>query len=604
MPRHTESYNLGAMKPLVPVLLLALACATAGHPPSATPPAVPAGPLHIVIVGTTDLHGWFNGHDEVSPDKTPVHYGGLATFATYVDALRGANPGRVVVVDSGDLFQGTLESNLFEGEPVVDAYNAIGYAAAAVGNHEFDYGPVGPDSVARTAEEDPLGALKHIVARARFPFLAANMTERATGKTPSWARPYLIVNVGGVKVGIIGLSTPDTPNLTVEANVHALDFGDPIAATVTYAHELRAKGVDAVIVIAHMGGRCKVIDQDPHDASSCEVDQEAMRFLSALPKATIDAYFGGHTHSTMRHYVNGVPTLQAAPFSRQFSTLDLWIDPQTHHVLDDRTELRPMTMVCAQVWSGTASCDPRDGKDGRTLVARAFEGATMAPNAQLLATFRPYLDKVAAKRAEPTGIRTAARFDRASRGESALGDLLADALRVGLHTDFAFVNSGGIRADLRVGDLVYGDFFEVSPFDDSPATVELTGAQIVQVLRLTTAGDRGYMQTSGLRYSVDAARDADKPAAERNRLTAVSLADGRPLLPEKLYSIAVPDFLATGGSGWGAVMRDVPASRLRVRLDLGSLRELFIPALRSFPQPLVPRTDGRITVVNPQGDSE
>src|ERR1700687_3848826 len=136
VPRHTESYNLGAMKPLVPVLLLALACATAGHPPSATPPAVPAGPLHIVIVGTTDLHGWFNGHDEVSPDKTPVHYGGLATFATYVDALRGANPGRVVVVDSGDLFQGTLESNLFEGEAVVDAYNDIGCAAEAVGKHE------------------------------------------------------------------------------------------------------------------------------------------------------------------------------------------------------------------------------------------------------------------------------------------------------------------------------------------------------------------------------------------------------------------------------------------------------------------------------------
>jgi 5'-nucleotidase len=575
---------------------------TASRPPLAAAPL--AGPVHVVIVGTTDVHGWFAGHDEVAADKTTqVHFGGLPTFKAYVDALRSTNDGRVIVVDSGDLFQGTLESNLFEGEPVIDGYNAIGYTAAAVGNHEFDYGPVGPDSVVRKPGDDPLGALKQNAARAKFPFLSANMTEKATGKVPSWAKAYTIVNAGGAKVGIIGLSTPDTPNVTVEQNVHALDFGDPLPATVAAARELRAQGADAVIVIAHMGGRCKILDQDPHDASSCEVNQEAMRFLGALPKGTIDGYFAGHTHSQIRHFINGVPTMQAAPFSREFSTLDLWIDPGTHHVVADKTEIRPITQICAQVWTGTATCDPRDGKNGRTLGPRTFEGRTITPNVQLAAMFKPYLDKVEAKRKEPTGIRTTARFGRNYSGESALGDLLTDALRAGLHADVAFINSGSIRTDLRAGDLIYSDIFEVSPFDNMPATVDLTGAQIEEALRISSSGERGFLQTSGLKYGVDAAKDAEKPAAARNRLTAVTLADGRPLEREKLYKVALPDFLANGGDGLQAVMGALTPGHKQIRNDLGTIREVFIAALRTFPQPLSPKTEGRITVVNAKGES-
>src|SRR5213075_3174624 len=101
------------------------------------------------------------------------------------------------------------------------------------------------------------GALKRNIANASFPFLSANLTEKATGQTPPWARRSTIVTADGVKLGIIGLSTPDTPNVTTGANVTTLDFGDPVAATVREAKDLRARGVDAVIVIAHMGGRCR-----------------------------------------------------------------------------------------------------------------------------------------------------------------------------------------------------------------------------------------------------------------------------------------------------------------------------------------------------------
>ncbi|HEY3053756.1 MAG TPA: metallophosphatase, partial [Thermoanaerobaculia bacterium] len=294
-------------------IFLVAACASTPHPP-----------VHVVIVGTTDVHGWFNGHS-----GKDAQYGGVALFASYLNALRAENGNRVVVVDSGDLFQGTLESNFFEGEPVVRAYNLIGYAAAAVGNHEFDYGPVGPDSVPRVPGQDPLGALKKNAAMAKFPFLSANITEKATGQTPSWVRRYTIVEAGGARIGIIGLSTPDTPNVTVGANVATLNFGDPLAATISAARDLRAQGVDAVVVIAHMGGKCSDIN-DVHDVASCDQEQEAMQFLEHLPAGTIDAYFAGHTHQQMRQFVNGVPAVQGLAYSAEFSTLDLWVDRGRH----------------------------------------------------------------------------------------------------------------------------------------------------------------------------------------------------------------------------------------------------------------------------------
>jgi 5'-nucleotidase len=580
------------MKRLLPLILFLAACAAIAAEPQPVPQ-----PIHVFVVGTTDLHGWYDSHHE---SKTAPAYGGLPLIDGYLEVLR-ANHGRVIVVDSGDLFQGTLESNFFEGEPVLKGYNALGYDAVAVGNHEFDYGPVGPDSVARQPDQDPLGALKKNAKTAKFPFLAANVTEKATGKTPSWAKRYTIVDANGAKVGIIGLSTPDTPNTTTSANVATLAFGDPVAATLSAAKELRAAGAEAIVVIAHMGGRCKNVDTNPEDASSCEADQDAMRFLKALPKGTIDAYFAGHTHSQMRNYVNGVPAMQPSPFGREIAILDMTIDPSQHKVT--KTEMSPLTMICAQVYEHTETCDPKKAPAGATLVPRMLEGHAVAEVARVSEMSKPYLDKVAEKKREDLGIRTTDRFKRAYYRESALGDLLTDAMRAYMKTDFAFLNSGGIRTDLPAGALIYSNLFDVSPFDNFPAIVTMTGAQVKQMLQITSiGGGRGILQTSGLHYTFDEARDADKPAAQRNRLTEVTLADGKPLDPAALYRVATIDFLVTG-EGLEPLMKQIPADRIKIDYTR-PIRELLIDALKAMPQPLAPKLDGRIAVLNPVGSGD
>lgn len=584
---------------LAAVLFLSVACTTT-RTPNAVPP--PAGPVHVVLVGTTDVHGWFAGHDEKLKDGTPNHWGGLAILASYVDALRAANDGRVVLVDSGDLFQGTLESNIFEGEPVVKGYNALGYSAAAVGNHEFDYGPVGPDAVVTKPGQDPLGALKRNASMMTFPMLSANMREKATGATPAWAHRSTMVTTGGVRIGVIGLSTPDTPNVTMPANVTTLDFREPVAAAVDEAADLRAHGADMVIVIAHMGGRCTDLVDD-HDVASCETEQEVMQFLHAIPPGTIDAYFAGHTHSQIRQVIDGVPTMQGLAYSREFSTLDAWIDPVKHRV--ERTQLRPLTMLCSAVFAGTETCDPKQAKGATQLVPRVYEGKTIAPDAKVAAIFAPYLEKVAEKRKEPVGIRSTAPISRSYATEAALGDLLADLMRSGTGADVAFINSGGIRADLPAGDLRYSDVFEVSPFDNFPAVVTLTGAQIAEMLRLTTNGDHGILQVSGLKYTYDATKDADKPAPQRQRIVSVTLTDGTPLDPKATFRVAMPDFLAVGGDGLMPVMQNVPKAEIHVDQS-APLRELFVRELRkrgAAGATLSVAKDGRVTVLNGPKDS-
>lgn len=594
-------YYLRAMKRSLRFLLFLVlfsACTSTAPqaPPAAAVAPAPAAPVHVVIVGTTDVHGWFDGHTETLKGSTrTIRYGGLDVLSSYVDALRTANPGRVVLVDSGDLFQGTLESNLFEGEPVIRAYNQIGYTASAVGNHEFDYGPEGSNSVVRAAGEDPLGALKKNAGMAKFPFLSANMVEKATGRTPAWAKPWVMTNAGGAKIAIVGLSTPDTPNTTVYSNVKDLDFTDPVAAAIRAAADARAAGADAVVVAAHMGGRCSDL-QDVHDVASCDSRQEAMRFLAAMPPGTIDGYFGGHTHAQMREIINGVPAVQAAAYGVSFSTIDLWIDPASHRVVSDRSNLRPITMICSEVFAGTEVCDPRQSPGVVPIVPRVFEGKTMQPDVRVASIVRPYLDKVAQKKHEPLGIRATGAFTKMYEGESTIGDLLADSLRADTGADAALVNSGGIRAGLRAGDLTYGDMFDVSPFDNFVAVVTMTGAELREVLRIATTGQRGIMQVSGIRYTIDRNADASKPVAERDHVKTFTLANGNPVDPNALYRVVMPDFLTTGGDGLMPVMSKIPKERITIDQNQ-TLREGFIAGMRKSGGTVTPKLDGRITVI-------
>jgi 5'-nucleotidase len=574
-----------------PLLLLALLafvdCAMGPHPRNR--PAQ-AEPVQLTIVGTNDLHGWVQPHEARLSNGTEVRSGGLAVFASEVARLREVNPGGVVLVDAGDLFQGTLVANLTEGAVVIAAYNALGYDAAAIGNHEFDYGPLGPRSIALEPGDDPLGALAARAAQARFPLLGRNVYLASSGeRLPFLAKGGLaIVERKGIKIGLLGLVTPTTPTVTNPLNVAGLRFTALTDEARKAAAELRAQGADVLVALVHASGSCALTD--PHSLEGCDLRSEIFEMIGALPERTFDALVAGHTHGRLGHFVNGTALLESGSFGTHFGTIDLFVDPASRRVLADRTRIRAALPICAEVFEHTGDCDARRGEGAGELVPATFDGAPIAPDAKLEALLDPFLDTVAAEQRRSLGISVPRTLARDSRAESALGDAIADALREMEGADVALLNSGGFRADLRSGELTFGALYEVLPFDNAIATLQVTGAELVLMLEGLLSGKHGVPQTSGLRFEVES-------CPGRSRIGAIKLADGRPFDRAATYRLVTSDFLALGGDGLGPPMGAVPQNRKNLgRGRDQNMRDALAQYLERKARPLEGRVEGRMVL--------
>ena len=255
----------------------------------------------VRILATNDFHGTL----EPRRDSRGVSRGGAATLAAEIRKARSEchAPGCVaILLDGGDQFQGTPASNLAFGRPVVTLFNRLGRTAAALGNHEFDWG------------QDTLRAR---MRDARYPILGANVTD-ATGRDIAWIPDDTIVSVGRLRVGIVGVATVQTPTTTKPANVADLRFVDPIPVVNRSAKAMRARGAQLVVVVAHAGAFCL---QTP--TPSC--DGEIIELARGLTEK-VDAIVSGHTHSPVTTVVNGIPIVQARSHGSALGVLDLSLD--------------------------------------------------------------------------------------------------------------------------------------------------------------------------------------------------------------------------------------------------------------------------------------
>jgi 5'-nucleotidase len=549
-----------------------------------------AAPLRLTIVGTNDWHGWAQPHQARGPDASTVEEGGLALYASVLKLLRAETGGRLLVLDAGDIFQGTLVSNLSEGAVMVDAFNALGMDAVAVGNHEFDYGPVGPAVVPTKPGDDPVGALKARIAQAHFPFLAANVVEADTGKAPAWLGSGTAMrDVGGVRVGIVGLATPETPRTTNPLNVAGLRFLPLAPAAKAAAERLRAQGAEVVVVVAHAGGRCEDL-RDPNDVTACRPGEEIFAMLNQLPPGTVDAVVAGHTHRAVGHFVHGTPVIETSALGRSFGLISFELDPKTRRPIPGATSIQADVPLCERVVEGTVKCDASVLGSGKPVVPASFHGQPLHPDQEMVALLAPAIAKVAVAQAQPLGVDVPVTLHRDSNAESALGSATADALRQMEGADVGLLNSGGLRADLVAGPLTYGHLYETFPFDNAVATLQLNATELRALLQAILAHGR-VPQQSGLKLAVAA-------CPKGLQVMAVTLADGTALADGKVYRVVLPDYLARGGDGLEAFMATVPADRL----DLGERRPLnFRDALAADlgrrGQPLAAPRAGRTEVV-------
>jgi 5'-nucleotidase len=474
--------------------------------------------ITLSIVGTSDLHGYFMERDG---------RGGLSVFAGYVNNLRAARKadgGAVILLDAGDTFQGGVESDLSEGAVVVDAYNALGYTALAVGNHEFDFGSADRPGARQDAHADPRGALKARAAQAKFPFLSANLLDERTGRRVEWpnVHPSTLVDAAGIKVGIVGVMTSNALRSTLPLNVQGLRMA-PLTETVAdEAARLRAAGAQIVILAAHAGGACDRFD-DPRDLSSCDANAEIFDLAQELPRGAVDAIVAGHTHAGLAHEVAGIPIVQSYWGGRSFGRIDLTVNRESARVVaatpyaprDICAVYDPVAATCASVASAVVATTH--------LPHAEYEGRPVVEDEAVLQAMAPALARVRHLQQTPLGVVADTPIVRTGDAESPLGNLYADALREAGHADIALNNNslGGLRADLPRGALTFGQFYDTFPFDNRLVRVQLTGDALEQgIANVLRRGRRGAFGISGARVLVNCAADGPqvqmfRPSGER-----------------------------------------------------------------------------------------
>ncbi|MDR3557161.1 MAG: bifunctional UDP-sugar hydrolase/5'-nucleotidase [Syntrophobacteraceae bacterium] len=431
--------------------------------------------VNLTILHVNDTHG------HILPFVPFLHggqkAGGAAYLARMIENERAANPQGTLLLSAGDMFQGTPVSNLFHGKPVIEIMNYLHFDAMDLGNHEFDWGQ---------------GVLHSIISEASFPVISANVLTRDGGLIEG-VKPYVLLDRKGVKIAVIGLTTPQTRYTTKAENVAGLTFSRPASVMPALIRDVRAKGASIVIALTHLG----LYD-----------DREL-----ATEVQGIDLIVGGHSHTAIKNPVveSGTVIVQAGCYGLYLGVMKIAFDPNTQKVVSftDKNELMPVSPE-------SAPADPK--------VARIVD--------KYEARVKPEFSKT---------IGTAAvDLKRSFDGESNLGDLICDAMCSSSGARIGFQNRGGIRADIPAGPVTMDEVFTALPFDDNIMSMELTGKQIRETLEKSVAYGGLSLQVSGIRVVFD----LSKPAGER----VVSIeAAGKPLDDQASYRVATNDFLAAGG---------------------------------------------------------
>jgi 2',3'-cyclic-nucleotide 2'-phosphodiesterase/3'-nucleotidase/5'-nucleotidase len=466
----------------------------------------------VDILTTNDIHGKI----EVGFDKKRNQgQGGIETLGGIVTDFRAVNPGGTVVVDGGDAWQGTLISNTTNGQSVMDTMAQVQYDAAAIGNHEFDFGR---------------DVLIDNIKKAKFPILGANIIDDKTGKRVDWTQPYVIVEKDGLKIGIIGFATPQTTTTTKSTNIEGLSFVNPVPMAKELSAELRAKGVDIIMVTSHLPGE--------QNQKSAEIISELADLAKGTGNGTLDAIVGGHSHMRVAGIVNGIPVVEAQSWLYAVGHIQLFVDKSTKQVVSSNASL-------LETYTNLTTAD-----------------------AKIHQTVEDYKAKISAKSGEVEVVaaepltRKSFRFavnggvDR--DGASQLGNSITDAMRASEKSDIAFTNIGGIRADVDKGELTYSKMFEVFPFGNYNVTGTMTAAQIKKALEVTDKyTNLPAIQFSGLKVEWD----STKPLGEK--YSKITLVDGTPIYvdgkfnTDRTFKVTTNDFMATGSGDGFTVFGEV-----------------------------------------------
>ncbi|MDW7667853.1 MAG: 5'-nucleotidase C-terminal domain-containing protein [Bacillota bacterium] len=473
----------------------------------------------ITIVHTNDTHARVEagGYDGM----------GFERVATIVKQMEAANP-NTLVLDAGDAFHGQTIAQLNEGESIIKIFNEIGYDAMTPGNHDFNYGKE------RLLELDEM---------AEFPIVAANvMYEDYSEFLPG----YTIKEVDGVKIGIFGISTPETKYKSHPKNTEGLDIFDPVIASKFMVAKLE-DDVDVIVGLVHLG-----LDESSEHTSR----------LVAENVEGIDILVDGHSHSELTEglMVGNTLIAQAGGYDNNVGIIDLVVKN-------------------GMVASKTARLINKE------------EAADLDPDpaiTAIIAEVQEINDLITEEFVVTSDIDLEGERENVRTGETNLGNLITDAMVDFTGADVALTNGGGIRASIPAGDITVGDVITVLPFGNYVVTIDVTGAELVQALE---HGLSSYPETLGAFPHISGMNVVFDPSQEVGSRVVEVTVDGEELDPEAIYSLATNDFLGAGGDDY-TMFGDNEITALYPGLD-----EILIDYIREYGTEGSP-VEGRIQTVD------
>ena len=511
------------MKSILHLALTALALSTA------TASAQSSAPVDLRILAINDFHGYLRASPGIrisdpadKEKKVLVPAGGSEHMATLLKQLREGHHNNIFVT-AGDLIGASpFLSAMFHDEPTIESLSMMGLDISSVGNHEFDEGK---DELLRMQNGGchPIDQCQgpHPFTGAKFHYLAASTIVKDTGKT--LLPPYEIKTFDGIPVAFIGLTLKGTSIIISPASSAGLEFRDEAETVNALVPELKAKGIEAIVVLIHEGG------VPSGDYNECPgISGPIVDIVKKLNKA-VDIVISGHTHHAYVCNIDGRLVTSADKYGTLVTAIDVKLDPATHDVI-------------------RASAD--------NVIVRASIPADPAQTA-LLESY----DKVAAPVADRRAGSVTATLSHVPNftGESVLGDVIADAQLAATSSEkdgravIAVTNPGGIRTDItgkNDGTVSYAELFASQPFRNQLVTLNLTGAQIKAALEQQWRDPnltRILQVSEGFSYAWDASR----PFGAHVDAASLKL-NGTPIDPEKTYRVTTNNYLALGGDGFAA----------------------------------------------------
>lgn len=543
-----------------------------------------ADSVRVKLLAINDFHGQLSAGRRVA--NRPV--GSASVLASYLQNAQAGREGQTILVHAGDhVGASPPASALLQDEPAIAFLNQLANdhcryperereqerdehaewhpkcnLVGTLGNHEFDEGVAEMQRLLNGGNHAQGPFLEDPWRGARFPYVSANVVDAATGKPI--LPPYVIKKIDGMPIAFIGAVLKATPTIVTPSGVAGVRFLDEADAINAYIPELRRKNVRAIIVLIHQGGRQNTYNGVTLPGATA-VTGDIIDIVTRLHDE-VDVVVSGHWHSftnALLNNQNGKPILVAQAFSSgtAYGDIDLEISRATRDVV---------------------------AKSAAIVTTWADEGPGLAPDAAAAQLTAAAEAKVAPLVNQVIGIAAGdiTRNENAA-GESALGNLIADAQRAALNTDFAFMNPGGIRADVAAGEVTWGELFTVQPFGNSLVKMILTGQQIYDLLNQQWAGQpfARILKTSGLTYTWDNSLPAG------SRVLAV-YKNGAPIDKAATYSVTVNSFLADGGDNF-SVLRN-GTGRVGGPVDLDAL----IDYIRAGQQPFSAAIEARIQRIN------